>query len=191
MEGKIKKRKNKTDRELVEEVLKGDNNAFALLIKSYYKLFLALALHYTHELSLAEDIVQEGLIDIYKSIRTIRDPDMFGSWSYTIIKRQCIKWVLKEKSESHMITRYKEKEKIEETMREGIEHNQRKEEHSKKLLVAIADLPRDYREIVVLHFLEELSPVEIARKLKLSMRTVYVRIYRAKLLLRDMLKGSS
>jgi RNA polymerase sigma-70 factor, ECF subfamily len=170
------------DKDLVKRTLKGDNAAFAELVKAYYRIFFALALEYVHDAGKAEDVVQEGWIEIYKSLRNLKDREKFGPWAYTIIRRQCVKEIHDTRRESKAMTGYSNEQYIQEKMSKAVNPQH------ERIMKAMSRLPKGYREVAVLHFFDELESDEIAKRLEMSLSLVYVNLHRAKNMLKELLQ---
>lgn len=72
--------RGRLDKELVEKTLRGDNRSFTELVEAYYLIYYSLALGIVHDSGRAEDIVQDGLMTIYKELESLKDRERFGSW---------------------------------------------------------------------------------------------------------------
>ena len=70
-------------------------------------------------------------------------------------------------------------------------HNAEQEETRNILIVAINNLPQNYRSIIFLRYMEELSYQEIADKLNLSLGVVKKRLFRGRKRLQTMLHKHS
>jgi RNA polymerase sporulation-specific sigma factor len=82
----------RTDEELVEAVRNGDNEALEYLIHKYRNFVRAKARSYFLIGADREDIVQEGMIGLYKSIRDFREDKLtsFKAFAELCITRQII-----------------------------------------------------------------------------------------------------
>ena len=67
--------------------------------------------------------------------------------------------------------------------------NNNKSERKKLVHGAIAELPEDYREVIMLRDIEELSTSEVAETLNISEGAVRVRLHRARTALRTLLNA--
>lgn len=193
MEDKLQTRtdRDRRDGELVSKTLAGDNEAFAELIGIYYKLFYSLALSYVHDLDQAKDVVQDGLIIIHKTLETLRDPNQFVSWAYTIIRREAIHAVRNAKRETQGMNKYSELQKIEELKEkkmESPEESMNLDFKKKAIVKATALLPERYRQMIVLYYVEQMNIKDIANRLGVSLITADVRLFRARKKLKEILK---
>lgn len=81
-------------------------------------------------------------------------------------------------------------EALERSVPDSPEHSFLREEEAERLRHAVLQIPPQYRLILVLHDMEELSTTDVARITGLSENTVRVRLHRARLFVRRELAGS-
>lgn len=67
----------------------GDRGAFNTLATQCAGRMFALAVGILRDRSLAEDAVQQALIDIWRDLPRLREPDRFDAWSYRLLVRVC------------------------------------------------------------------------------------------------------
>ena len=79
-----KDRSMTTDLVLVEEIKRGNIEAFSELVLRHQKMLLRMAMRMTRDLEMAEDIVQESFIKAYKNIEKFEGRSSFKSWLYQI-----------------------------------------------------------------------------------------------------------
>lgn len=77
------------DREIVIRAQEGDHDAFARLAAASIGRLNAIARLILHDYSTAEDAVQEALVDAWRDLRGLRDPDRFDAWLTRIVVRAC------------------------------------------------------------------------------------------------------
>ena len=75
------------DRELVERAQGGDEAAFAALAVRIADRMYAIAHHILRDTTRAEDAAQQALIDIWRHLPELQDPDHFQAWTYRIVVR--------------------------------------------------------------------------------------------------------
>ena len=190
MTDESKEYRGQQDGELVRKSLEGDNEAFAELVGRHYKMFYSLVLGYLHNLAKAEEVVQDGLIEIHKCLRQLQEPEKFRAWGYTIIRRKAIRALRLITKEEQAMQKYLEIESIKIAHERALKRQAEMPDSTReeRILNAISQLPRKYREIMVLYFLEEIEIEEVAEKLRITERTAIVRLYRAKKKIRDILE---
>jgi RNA polymerase sigma-70 factor, ECF subfamily len=75
------------DRELVERAQHGDESAFAALAVRISDRLYAVAHHILRDTERADDAAQQAMIDIWRHLPELQDPDRFQAWSYRIVVR--------------------------------------------------------------------------------------------------------
>jgi RNA polymerase sigma-70 factor (ECF subfamily) len=73
-----------TDRELVEQVLGGKQEAFNLLVWRWERQLYNFLLRFTGDADLAKDICQEAFLRSYLRIKELREKERFASWLFRI-----------------------------------------------------------------------------------------------------------
>jgi len=79
------------DRDLVERAQKGDLAAFDALTVSTYPRLYRLALGILREADQAEDATQGALIEVWRYLPRLRDPQAYEAWSYRLLVRSCMR----------------------------------------------------------------------------------------------------
>jgi RNA polymerase sigma-70 factor, ECF subfamily len=76
-------------RELVVRAQEGDHDAFARLATSSIGRLNAVARLILRDTTLAEDAVQDALVEAWRNLRALRDPDRFDAWLNRLLVRAC------------------------------------------------------------------------------------------------------
>ena len=79
-----------SDLELVEQVRRGDVEAFGLLSRRYERSVLAIALAGLRDMHAAEDVAQAALLVAFQRLNTLKDGSKFGPWLMQIARRKVI-----------------------------------------------------------------------------------------------------
>ena len=171
------------DVKLIQRVLAGDENAFATLIEKYQRQVHALAFRKVRDFHTAEDITQETFLRVHQKLATLNDPTKFSGWLYAIVNHLCIAWYRKNRLQV---------QSLEETHISEIETDVYSQyiatEHAKTTAVAQQDLVKRLltklkesdREVITLHYFEEMTSSEIGGFLGVSENTIKSRLYRAR-----------
>ena len=77
------------DRNLVRQAQGGDRDAFAQLAADVSDRLFALAQRILRDSDAASDVLQTALVQIWRDLPGLRDPDRFEAWSYRIVLRCC------------------------------------------------------------------------------------------------------
>ncbi|OOE14037.1 sigma-70 family RNA polymerase sigma factor [Fictibacillus arsenicus] len=153
---------------------------FEQIMEIYSTDIFRLAYSYVKNKSQADDVTQAVFIKCFTKFEQFRGKN-FKSWLYQITVNICKdyfrSWHYRQTIISDsLITFFKEKS-AEEVLLERDEN--------KQISDAVLDLPVKYREIIFLHYFEELSLIEISNLLELNLNTIKTRHKRAKDLLKN------
>lgn len=176
---------NACDMEIVELCLSGNTEAFEELIKRYKNLIYNTAYRMMGSREEAEDISQEVFIKIYNSLSKYDSQFKFSTWALKITSNLCIDHLRKRKGESVPIDEVYDLKDESATPEEVYI----KIETQKKVQDAINKLPDKYKELVLLFHHRGLSYQEIMSITGEPLTIVKNRLYRARQMLKEMLKG--
>ena len=145
----------------------------------------------------AEDTVQETFLNVFKYLKNFRYETKFKNWLYRVAASTCIKKRRKSKFAPERelsldeFLPQDEAEVPDQVPRWALMPLDKllNDELSDKINAAILTLPEKYRLVIVLRDIEGFSTAETAQILNLSDANVKVRLHRARLFLRDKLKG--
>lgn len=171
----MKKYKDLADEKIVELVLK-DKELYAIIIDRYQKRLKKYAFYLTGDKEKVNDIVQNTFIKAYIKLNSFNKKLKFSSWLFRIAHNEAINFVKKEfffkKIDFNFFVNIADEKEID------IEFS--KKELEKKLNQCLEKLSYEFREVLVLHFLEEKNYDQISDILRISKNLVGVRINRAK-----------
>jgi RNA polymerase sigma-70 factor (ECF subfamily) len=77
------------DRDLVERARSGDQEAFAGLVHQASDTLFGVARRILHDPGLAEDVLQNALVTIWRKLPGLRDADRFEGWAFRILVHAC------------------------------------------------------------------------------------------------------
>jgi RNA polymerase sigma-70 factor (ECF subfamily) len=77
------------DRDLVERARSGDQEAFADLVHQVSDQLFGVARRILRDPGLAEDVLQNALVTIWRKLPHLREPDRFEAWAYRILIHAC------------------------------------------------------------------------------------------------------
>lgn len=187
-----------TDRELIEAFKKGDQEAFAQLITKYKQTVFRAIYSLVPRQAEADDLAQEVFLQVYDSIDSYKYKSAFSTWLYRITVNKCYYELRKKKRHvsleaelsdtagKHEGEALKMKDLLVDDQESAEDRmiNKETQELVRKLL---GTLPEKYRMILTLKEIENLSYLEIARIMDISMDKVKVWLFRARLQLREKL----
>ncbi len=169
---------------LLNEVLSGDVNSYALLVKRYQKPIYNLMLRMTGSEQDALDLTQETFVRAYEKLEKFDPSAPFFPWVYTMglnLARDFLRRAKRSPIESY---------ESEHSFSVEINQDDRLADQidAQEVLEGLQTLPVDYREALLLRFHEGLSVSEVAYALGLSLSAAKMRIHRGLLKLRQRLE---
>jgi RNA polymerase sigma-70 factor (ECF subfamily) len=173
-----------TDDELVAHCLQGRREAFSELVLRHQKMVYSVARGMLGDAHLAEDLAQDAFVHAYRALATYRAEGKFSAWLRMIVTRLC----LNHRRDTRREVAWDDLSGHPAELTEGPEGRVAEWERRGAVERAIDTLPDDYRDVVVLRFMDDLSYDEIARHLGVPVSTVETRLYRAKKQLRQLLR---
>lgn len=161
----------------IAELQKGSAEAFRLLYKHYQQKVYRYCLRMLGEANLAQDAFQETFIRVYEHRKDFRGSN-FAAWLFTIARHICL----------NSIRSKKEYESYDEGFHTSDNHQPGDIGVKDTINRAIAMIPVSMREALILREYEEYSYQEIAEILNIDLSLAKVRVHRARILLRKLLK---
>jgi len=167
------------DEQIMLEVRAGDVSKLETLFERYHRPLFQFFLHLSAQRAMSEDLVQEVFFRILKYRHTYQPAASFRSWMYQVARN-----VHHDHAGRHSAEVSLGEEIVEFRGSEAPPDRQAQNRQEAVLLRrALAAMPRDKREVLVMSRFLDLKYEEIATVLKCEVGTVKVRVYRA---LRDL-----
>jgi RNA polymerase sigma-70 factor (ECF subfamily) len=169
-EGTVNESTSRSDNELIEGSLHGDNSAFGALVLRYHKVVIAVAYRICGDGVLAEDVAQETFIRVWDRLSSYRPEGNFRGWICRIAANLTVDALRRRKptaalSESAMAVDMEDPEG-------AVLRNER----AAVVRAALMRLPLQSRTALVLREYEGLSYREIADALDIPLGTVKSRL---------------
>lgn len=159
----------------------GEPQAFAELVREMERPLLYYATKLLKDEDRAFDVLQEVWLKVLRQIRRLRDPRSLRTWLYRIAHSLVVDRIRKDVSRENI-----EQERAVSCPEAEPEPSFR-DEDAAAIHRALDQLEARQREVLVLHFLEDLSVAEVAAIVGCPEGTVKSRIYHAKRALKDAL----
>ncbi len=83
--------------QIISEIREGNERSFKLLYEAFAPKFKGIAYRYTSDSNIANDMVQESFIKIYKNINSYKGDGNFEGWMKRILVNNCLNYIKKEK----------------------------------------------------------------------------------------------
>jgi RNA polymerase sigma-70 factor (ECF subfamily) len=177
-----------SDRELAALARTGREDVYRELLARYKAPVFRLIRHHVGDADEAMDLSQETFVAAFAAIERYDGDRPFRTWISRIALNKCRDWARRRAVRS-FFTRALPLENAQGVPVEGpapdVEAGDRAE--LARVRKAMAGLPHNLREVLVLRGVEDLSQSETAELLKVSEKTVETRLYRARLKLRMLL----
>lgn len=172
--------------ELIEQVLLlrcqiGDKDAFAELIERYERPLRYFINRLLDDSELTEDIFQDTWLTVIRRIHGLREIDAFPAWLYRIARNKVYQQLRKKRDASRLDENIAVEDNDEDDVFSG--------EDAAKVHKCLKELPLEYREVLMLRFLEQMSYQQISQVLNCKLGTVRSRIYYAKIALKKELEN--
>lgn len=175
-----------SDEDLARRAASGDETSFEVLVERYSPRIYSLAYRFLNDKGEAEDAVQEVFIRVYRALPKSKLDLAFKPWIYKIATNECINRSRRRRESAAITTEALE------GVPDGASSPQDEflEKELREILTgAIARLPKRYRRVVLLRYMEGFSFREIAETLGIPEGTAKTFFSRAKEMLRKYLAG--
>lgn len=181
------------DNELVQRTLKGDKEAFEMIVREYQRPLFNYIGRMVREKELALDLTQEIFIKTYSSLHTFKPKYRFSTWLFKIASNYLIDYWRKKKIEAFSIDHPKWQDDRNHSWtipanEPSVAKKFELQELRKKIEAALEKLPHSLRELFVWKHINEFSYAEIAEIKGLPVGTVKNRVFQAKEMVRQFLE---
>jgi RNA polymerase sigma-70 factor (ECF subfamily) len=193
--GPTPKQPHHGEADLVEALRRGDEDAFARLVREVGPRLLAVTRRLLRSSSDAEDAVQEAFLAAVRSIHRFSGASSLSTWLHRIVVNAALMKLRRsarrpEVSIETLLPRFDGAERHEEVIEDWSDEAETallREETRAQVRAAIDRLPNSHRTVLVLRDIQELSTEETGRLLALTPTAVKVRLHRARMALRTQL----
>lgn len=177
-----------TEQELASLARRGDQDAFAQLVRDNERRVYTLALRLCGNPEDAMDLAQETFLRAWSALPNFRGSSSFSTWLYRLTYNACVDF-LRKNSLRREVSLPLTEEAPDVPDHTGDPHQAlERKERRQALERGLAQLPEHYRSVLVLRELSGLSYREIGDVLKLDLGTVRSRLARARGELRKILR---
>ncbi len=172
-----------SDRNLVKQTLGGNRNAYRRLVERYRNSVYGVAISYTNDFDLAEDLAQEAFIRAYYRLDMLNDGEQFGSWLRKIVLNLCKMDFRKRKT----VPLERVDVDPDTIVGSSLPPDEALEKHENRgqVLDALKQLSQSDREAVVLYYLDGERIESVGQFMGISSAAVKMRLHRARKQLRE------
>ena len=174
---------NLDDHQLVELCRNGDDTAFDVLVLRHQDRLFHSLVSMLKSREDALDIAQSALLQAHRKLDTFRGDSAFYSWLYRIAMNLALSWLRKQKSGSVSIDVLHDESGFEVVSEDRDSQplaSLLREEHRRVVRETLAELPDEFRTVLVMKEFEGLRYDEIASLTEVPIGTVRSRIHRGR-----------
>jgi len=140
----------------------------------------------------AEDVLQETFVKVFRKLNSFNQSLSFSSWIFRIAHNEAINYLKKNKNKLTISLDAEDEQNLSLINILASEENVVKkisgQETSAKVREALTHLRSDYREVLILRYLEQYDLNEISDILKKPLGTIGVLLSRAKISFKELAK---
>jgi RNA polymerase sigma factor (sigma-70 family) len=169
------------DASLIRSALRGDRQAFGLIVERYFRAAYASAYAVLGNAGDAEEIAQETFVQAWQKLDRLREPSALPGWIWRIARDTALKHIRKHSRMKAMaiVPEHGESDQPHQPLLEA--------EEKQALLAAMEKLPDEMREALIMKFWEDLEYEEMAARTGASAAALYQRVCRGLKKLHDKL----
>jgi len=172
------------DAALIAAAQTGDRSAIDELLERYESRIYRFGLRMCGDEESARDVLQDTLLAAFRNLTGFRGEASLSTWLYQIARSYCIKARRGPRPPAPLADDVPDREPPPDLQAHA-------REIGEALAAAIAALPADQREAVVLRDVQGLSADEAARVAGIEIRALKSRLHRARLALRERLTAAA
>jgi RNA polymerase sigma-70 factor (ECF subfamily) len=171
-----------SDSELIQGCRDNDRKYQELLYRKYAKKMYGICMSYAKDRSMAQEILQDGFVKVFKKIDTFKEQGSLEGWIRRIITNTALDY-LRQKSKLYEFiddNKEVEEERLDNSILENI--------NAEGIFKLIGQLPEGAKAVFNLYAVEGYSHKEIAEKLEITEGTSKSQFKRARSLLKSLLR---
>jgi len=175
------------EKNLMEKIREGDEEAFSLLVEEMLLPAYKTAYLVLRSKELAEDAVQNALEDCYISIMKNKDIRHFKAWFYRLVYSRSID-LYRKNARSAFSDIEENPEALLKMKADSAQNCAIQKETQTEMIDMIMELDRNYSLPILLHYYEGLSMKEISLVLNENVNTIKTRLTRGRKKLADLIR---
>jgi RNA polymerase sigma-70 factor, ECF subfamily len=164
-----------SDRELLDRIRRGDQAAFEELFRTHYAALVGFAEGMVRRRDVAEEVVQEVLLNLWRRRETLQLEDSLRAYLYQSARNRALNHLRHERVVRDAAPRIVGEDSVAAAGAAALEEA----EIAAAVRQAVSELPERCREVFELSRTEGLRYAEIARVLGISVKTVETQMGRA------------
>jgi RNA polymerase sigma-70 factor, ECF subfamily len=178
------------DRELVRRVRAADEEAFRSLFRRYGPMAKALALRVIRQPFMAEEIVQEAFLALWRDPRAYREErGSFRAWLLSAVHHRAVDLVRREEAQRRRALAGEPETVVEADVAEAVVEEADLAESREAVRAALQEIPPEQRRVLELMYFEGKTQAQIADEFQVPLGTVKSRTLLGMRRLRGILIG--
>ena len=171
--------------DLIARCQEGDVEAFEILYRQHAARLYTLACRMAGSPEDGEDLLQEIFLQAHRKLGSFKGDSAIGTWLYRLALNHCLDYVRSRQAKMSKVTETLDADA-------SFQPTARRETPIARIDLerAIARLPEGCREAFVLHDVEGFDHQEVGRRLGIAEGTSKSQVFKARMKLRSMLRGS-
>jgi len=175
----------RTEAELIQASVKGNNAAFEGLVAKYQAMVCAITYGATGDIGISEELAQEAFVRAWKDLSQLRELTKFRAWVCSITRTTISNYRRREKK--NLISKATPLEAAGAISSDLPDpgHDLIAQEQQAVVAQALLQLPESYREPLILFYRQNQSTKQVAEQLELSEENVRTRLHRGRKMLKE------
>jgi RNA polymerase sigma factor (sigma-70 family) len=171
---------NIEDDALVQQIISGHDECFRLLIERHRRYLYQVVYSVVNHVKDAEDVTQEAFVKIYFALPQYQFHG-FKTWMTRIAVHRAIDFKRKgQKLKENLVADFPDHPPSNPSLVKHIEQSVIREERRELVHKSLAEMPSNYREVVIAFYIEEKTYQQIAIEQGIEIKSVESKLYRAK-----------
>ncbi len=176
-----------SDTQLLQLCRNGDDRAFGQIVERYQSLVCSVAFNRCGDLALSEDLAQEAFIVAWQKLAELKDVARFKAWICTIVRNLANRTL--QRQDRRVKTNLDAIPDVATDSESPDEHAASAEEET-LVWQALAEIPENYREPLILFYREAQSVARVAEALDLTQDAVKQRLSRGRKMVQEQLAAT-
>jgi len=185
---------NPTDARLVEEALAGSQDAYRALVERHSRAVLTLVTRLVRDQGVAEELSQDAFVKAFGALRSFDSSYKFSNWILRIAHNVAIDYLRKARppivSIDDEVSGRETADALADAREPSAFDRAVRRDFKDDLEAALAKLRPEFRRLVVMRYLEDLSYEDISEVVGLPLGTVKSHLHRARAALGRLLAES-
>lgn len=167
------------DQRYIDKVLRGDTNAYAILVDRYKNMVFSIALGILKNREDSEEVAQDVFVKAYKALGSFRGSAAFSTWLYKITYRSSLDYLkMRRRNAGPEFISTNDGYPLQ-AVQADFNHAD-EDERNALVRKAISALSSEDQVLIRLFYYDEKSLKEIAEIMEITVNTAKVRLFRSR-----------